>query len=187
MKTMILAATLLVPSTVRAGAFDAYLPEPGPRVQAAVPRAVAVGETAPNPELVDRLLKADDELVRVQTLLGAYVIGTTINGPILRREPVELVVGLDFQELLGKFPFLHATRVDGRIVVRLGSNVQSEYAQLRAEFMARLPRLTLLERLTGVGNDLSKGHLVWARGLKIISQPECVEMAGRNPWPGFCS
>ena len=157
MKTMILAATLLVPSTVRAGAFDAYLPEPGPRVQAAVPRAVAVGETAPNPELVDRLLKADDELVRVQTLLGAYVIGTTINGPILRREPVELVVGLDFQELLGKFPFLHATRVDGRIVVRLGSNVQSEYAQLRAEFMARLPRLTLLERLT----DLVAGMRGW--------------------------
>ena len=39
----------------------------------------------------------------------------------------------------------------------------------------------------GLGNDLSKGHLVWARGLKIVSQPECVELAGKSPWPGFCS
>lgn len=187
MKGMILAATLLVPGAARAGAFDAYLPEPGPRAQAPVPRGMAVGDSVPNPDLVDRLLKADDELVRVQTLLGAYVVGTTINGPILRREPVELVVGLDFQELLGKFPFLPASQANGRIVVRLGTNTQAEYAQLRAEFMARLPRLILLERLAGVGNDLSKGHLIWARGLKIVSQPECVELAGKNPWPGFCS
>ncbi len=187
MKAMILAATLILPGAVRAGAFDAYLPEPGPRVSAPVPRGVAVGQAAPDPDMVDRLLKADDELVRVQTLLGAYVVGTTINGPILRREPVELVVGMDFQELLGKFPFLPATRVDGRFVVRLGTNTQAEYAQLRAEFMARLPRLILLERLAGLGNDLSKGHLVWARGLKIVSQPECVELAGKSPWPGFCS
>lgn len=187
MKEMILAASLILPGAARAGAFDAYLPEPGPRAQVPVLLGIAVGEAAPDPGVVDRLLKADDEMVRVQTLLGAYVVGSTIHGPILRREPIELTVGLDFQDLLGKLPFLPAAQADGRIVVRLGTNTQAEYAQLRAEFMARLPRLILLERLAGLGNDLSKGHLVWARGLKIISQPECVELAGKNPWPGFCS
>lgn len=188
MKTMIIAVSLIMPLAAMAGDFDAYLPEPGPRVEVSVPRSMAVGEpAAPNPDLFDRLLKADDEVVRVQNLLGHYVIGATINGPILRREPIELVVDIGYQDLLAKFPFLRQTHVDGRIKVRLGDNVAGEYGQLRAEFMGKLPRLILLERIAGLGNDLSRGHMVWARRLQIVSQPECVDLAGRNPWPAFCS
>ena len=164
---------------------ESFLDIPNP---AAVVAPEPVSATpAVSPDVLERLLKADDELARVQTLLGQYVVGSTINGPVLRRAPVELTLGADYESILAAFPFLQRTVVNGQIRVRLGADVASEYGRVRAEFAARLPKLILLEKLAGVDRDLSRGHLVWARSLMILSQPECVNMAGRTPWPDYCS
>jgi len=193
MKTMILAfAVCLAGSGARAQSIEAArlsvenLLASAASVKVAVPVAAAA-EAAPSQETLDRLFKADDEIVRLQTLLGQYVVGKTINGPVLRKAPVEIELGAEYKDVLALFPSLRQTVVDGRIRVRIGEDVAAEYGRLRAEFMARLPRLILLERVSGLGNDLSRGHLTWARGLQIVSQPECVELVGRVPWPGFCS
>lgn len=158
-----------------------------PPVKVAKPAVLAAEAVQPSPDLLDRLFKTDDEIVRVQTLLGHYVIGKTISGPILIPNPVEIVIGAEYRDILQLFPFLRTVAVDGRFRVRLGTNIAAEYGRIRAEFMARMPRLILLEKATGMGNDLSRGHMIWARGLQIISQPECVGTVGRSPWPDFCS
>lgn len=154
--------------------------------QAAAPDPAPTMPAAPSPDVLDRLLKTDEDIARVQTLLGQYVVGASISGPVLRRAPVDVTVGADYEAILAAFPFLQRTAVNGQIRVRLGADVASEYGRVRAEFMARLPRLILLEKLAGVDKDMSKGHLVWARALQIVSQPECVNMAGRSPWPDYC-
>lgn len=159
-----------------------------PAVTSAKPAVIAAQAPVPNPDLLERLFKTDDEIVRVQTLLGHYVIGKTISGPVLIPNPVEILIGGEFRDVLNLFPFLRSVAVDGRIKVHLGGgNIAAEYGRIRAEFMARLPRLILLEKATGLGTDLSRGHMIWARGLQIVSQPECVGIVGRSPWPDYCS
>lgn len=177
-----LFAAVLAATAAQAGVFDQPVP-------AITPMRVAAAEAAPppNPDMVERLFKADDEVVRLQALLGRYVVGRTLSGPVLITAPVEVQLGLEYRDILGIFPGLRPVEADGRLRVRLGADIPSEYARIRAEFMARLPRLILLEKATGVGRDLSRGHFVWARSLQVVSQPECVGLAGRDPWPDYCS
>lgn len=173
---------VLAGTAAQAGVFSEPVPSiPSVRIAAAGPAQ------APSPEMVERLFKADDEVVRLQALLGRYVVGRTISGPVLITSPVEVQLGVEYRDILGLFPALRPVEADGRLRVRLGADIPSEYARIRAEFMARLPRLILLEKATGVGRDLSRGHLVWARSLQVLSQPECVGLAGREPWPDHCS
>lgn len=188
MKSPILAvAALCCGTAVWAQPFEAQLSAAERHLWAARPLVLPAKPHRPDPALLDRLFKADDEVLRLRTLLGQYVVGQTVNGPILIANPVEIHFGIDFRDVLALFPFLRPVELDGRIRIRIGDNVAGEYGKVRAEFLARLPRVILLEKAAGIERDLSRGHLVWARNLQILSQPECAGLAGREPWPYYCS
>ncbi|MEK7858146.1 MAG: hypothetical protein AAB320_03310 [Elusimicrobiota bacterium] len=130
----------------------------------------------------DRSGQAVEAAIFVQSLLGKYVVGSSISGPILRKEPFELEVDVRFAALVSKYPFLGAV-TNGRIRVNPGENVAAQYQALRAEFIGRLGGA-----ISAAGREPRTIALArWARSLRILSQPDCLDIFTRLPWPDFCS
>ena len=176
----IAAVILMTTSAARAGLVDiAPITDAKPAVFTAI-------AAEPDSYLTQLMFNTDYDITCMQTLLGQYVAGRSINGPVLISNPVEIKLSMECVRVLRQFPFLHVVMENGHLDVLLGGNAPSEYGRIRAEFMASMPRLIKLERMVGAGNELSRGHLLWARNLMIVGQHECVNMVGPNEWRQYC-